>query len=463
MELKRPFTELEWAAFPPAARQYIETLEKTILSMAEAMADLQKRTENLENRVNRNSQNSNQPPSSDKPFAKPEHKKKKSRKKTGGQKGHRGHKQQKLNPNETVPVKPMECSCGCKTIEKMKPFYTHQQIELPEIELDVTHFVLHKGSCRNCGKTVSAKLSKEQSFGYGPRMTALIAELSGIQGSSRKSVQQFLNSVMGVPISTGGIQKVIDRVSEAAKPAYDKIAETARSEKVGYIDETSWFKNGKLQWLWVMVTASVAVYLVHPRRSREAFNELVKYWQGILVSDNYRVYQHWVNQNQQCLAHYIRKARGLSESSDRLVSAFGEEMHALLQQLCHFAKAPPSKRKWNNFYTRFLQLLMLHDDSKNEAGKLTRSLISVMDSLWVFLDEQGVEPTNNRAERALRFGVIWRKRCFGSQSDKGKRWVERILSIKETCRLKSKSSFVVLVDLVQAYFKDQKPNLAWIV
>lgn len=105
---------------------------------------------------------------------------------------------------------------------------------------------------------------------------------------------------------------------------------------------------------------------------------------------------------------------------------------------------------------------MLHDELENEAGKLVRSLISIMDSLLVFLDEHGVDPTNNRAERSLRFGVNWRKRYFGSQSDKGDRWVERILSLKETCRMKSKSSFLTLTDLVTAYFKDQEPNLAWI-
>ena len=462
MEFKRPFTEIEWAATPPAVRRYIEMLEKSILHLTETIADLKGRTEKLEHRVNRNSQNSSQPPSSDGPYAKPARKKKSSKKKKGGQKGHHGHRQQMLKPTKIVSVPPTECSCGCKTIEKMKPFYTHQQIELPEIELDITHYVLLKGTCSDCDKTVSANLLKEHGFGYGPRMSALIAELSGIQGASRKSVQQFLNSTLGVPISTGAIQKVIDRASEAAKPAYDKIAEMARYEKVGYIDETSWFKAGKLQWLWVMVTASVAFYLVHPRRSRQAFNDLVKHWQGILVSDNFSVYQNWVNQNQQCLAHFIRKARALCESSNTQINSFGEQMLALLQQLCHFAKAPPGKRKWTNFYTRFLQLLMLHDDLKNEAGKLARSLISVMDSLWVFLDEQGVDPTNNRAERALRFGVIWRKRCFGSQSDKGDRWVERILSLKETCRLKSRSSFLVLTDLMKAYFKDQKPNLAWI-
>jgi transposase len=182
-------------------------------------------------------------------------------------------------------------------------------------------------------------------------MSALIAELSGMQGTSRKAVTQFLRSVFGLAISTGAVQKVIDRVSQAIAPAYEKIGETARSDKVGYVDETSWFKAGKLHWLWVMVTASVALYLVHPNRSRKAFNELVKHWQGILVSDNFAVYQKWVNKRQNCLAHYIRKAKQLSESTHEQLCSFGQQMLALLQQLCHFANAPSKARKWKNFYS----------------------------------------------------------------------------------------------------------------
>jgi len=462
MEFKRPFSEAEWLATPEPVRQYIKMLEQSIQQLTATVAEIQGRTEKLERRVNRNSQNSNQPPSADAPFDRPERKKKKSKKKRGGQKGHKGHRQQMLKPTEVHALKPLGCSCGCKKFEKVEPFYTHQQIELPQIELNVTHYVLHKGCCSRCGKTVSAKLRPEHRFGYGPRMSALIAELSGMQGTSRRAVVQFLDSVFGAPISTGAVQKVIDRVSNAMAPAYEKIGQTARSQKVGYVDETSWFKAGKLHWLWVMVTASVALYLVHPNRSRKAFNELIKHWQGILVSDNLRVYQNWVHKRQNCLAHYIRKAKQLAESSNEKLSSFGQQMLELLQQLCHFANAPPKARKWKNFYSRFLLLLMLYEGADNEAGQLARSLAAEMDSLWVFLDEQGVEPTNNRAERALRFGVIWRKRCFGSQSDKGERWVERILSLKETCRLKSKASFPVLVELVQAYFKEQKPNLAWI-
>ena len=462
MEIKRPFSAAEWLQTPDAVRSYIEMLEKSILQLSGAVAELAGRTEKLEQRASRNSQNSNQPPSADGPFKQPERKRKKGNRKRGGQKGHCGHRQQLLEPTKVVRVKPEACSCGNRKFGHVKSFYTHQQIELPEIELAITHYKLHKGRCSCCGRWVSARLDAPHRSGYGPRMSALIAELSGMQGVSRCAVQQFLGSVLGVSISTGAIQKVIDRVSCAIEPAYERIGQVARSESVGYIDETSWFKAAKLHWLWVMVTASVALYLVHPRRSREAFKELICHWKGILVSDNLRVYQDWVNQRQSCLSHYIRKARGLSESLDEEIAHFGKQMLALLQQLCHFAHAPPGPRKWENFYSRFVLLLMLFETADTAAGKLARSLAPEMDSLWVFLDENGVDPTNNRAERALRFGVLWRKRSLGSQSDKGLRWVERILSLKETCRIKARTSFPILVEMVEAYFKEQMPNLAWI-
>lgn len=462
METKRPFSDAEWHQTPEPVRVYIEMLEKSIHQLSSAIAELKGRTDNLEKQANRNSQNSNQPPSADGPFKKPKRDGKKKKRKPGGQKGHPGHRQQLLEPKEILKLVPKQCVCGCRQFKQVEEFYIHQQIELPEIDLDITHYVLHKGHCIQCGKTTAAGLDSSQRPGYGPRMSALIAELSGMHGASRQSVKQFLNSVLGVPISTGGIQKVIDRVSEATKPAYDKIAEVARSESVCFIDETSWHRGKDLHWLWVMATLSVALYLVHPNRNRAAFEALIADWQGILVSDNYRLYQKWVNKRQNCLAHFIRKARALSQSQDEAIAQFGGQILKELQLLCHFAKAPPGERKWRNFYSRFILLLMLHEGAESEAGKLARSLGSAMDTLWVFLEEHGVEPTNNRAERALRFGVIWRKRSLGSQSDKGERWVERILSLKETCRLKSKVPFPVLVDLISCFFKEQRPNLAWI-
>ena len=108
-------------------------------------------------------------------------------------------------------------------------------------------------------------------------------------------------------------------------------------------------------------------------------------------------------------------------------------------------------------------LLILFEGADDDAGQLARSIAREMESLWVFLEENGVEPTNNRAERALRFAVLWRKRSNGTQSDKGNRWVERILSLKQTCRMRKIPVFPILVDAIDAYFKEQKPDLSWII
>ena len=134
----------------------------------------------------------------------------------------------------------------------------------------------------------------------------------------------------------------------------------------------------------------------------------------------------------------------------------------MLRQLIGFAHGKPSPQEWSRFYTILLFTLKLWSDNQDDAGRLARPMIREMDSLWTFFDHEGVDPTNNRAERALRFGVLWRKRSLGSQSEKGKRWVERILSLKETCRLRGKGTFSTLVDLITSYFNGVSPDLSWI-
>jgi transposase len=126
-------------------------------------------------------------------------------------------------------------------------------------------------------------------------------------------VQTFCASVLQVPISLGAIQKVLDRVTQAIDPYYAVIARQARQASVNYIDETSWYCLNTLEWLWVMASERVAFYMIHPRRSKEAFAALIDDWEGILVSDGYGVYQHWAEARQTCLAHLNRTGRGLAE------------------------------------------------------------------------------------------------------------------------------------------------------
>jgi transposase len=158
---------------------------------------------------------------------------------------------------------------------------------------------------------------------------------------------------------------------------------------------------------------------------------LIEDWAGLLVSDGDGVYQKWVDARQTCLAHLIRAARELAARPQPELAACGAWARVELQRLCQMAKAPPTGGAWRAWYARLCKLIPQYQERSDDAGRFARRLLREMDSLWVFLSHQGVEPTNNRGERALRFGVQWRKRSLGTASDKGNRWVERILSLKE--------------------------------
>jgi transposase len=328
--------------------------------------------------------------------------------------------------------------------------------------MEVTHWVLHQGRCGACGGWQKAPAPSDQVTGYGPRLSALMAELAGTYGNGRRMVQTFCSSVLGVPISLGAIQKVLDRVTAAIDPHYTWIAAQARQAPVNYIDETPWYCEHALEWLWVMASEQVAFYMIHPRRSKEAFFDLIEDWAGLLVSDGYGVYQKWVNVRQTCLAHLIRTARGLAARPHPELAACGAWALVELQRLCQMAKAPPTGGDWRAWYARLCKLINQYHERSDDAGRFARRLLREMDSLWVFLSHHGVEPTNNRSERALRFGVLWRKRSLGTASEKGNRWVERILSLKETCRLRAVSTYEVLVDAVSSFFRGQQPDLAWL-
>jgi transposase len=454
-----PFSEIDWRLTPKAVRALLLAQHRQLAALEDRLKQLQSRVEHLESRLRRDSHTSDKPPSSDSPFRK---KGKKKRGKAGGKKGHRGHKQQMLEPGRIVGLKPETCGCGHGQFEGLRPYYTHQVIELPEIAMEVTHYVLHEGRCGRCGQLNKARLPQEHQSGYGPRFTALIGEVAGIQGNSRATIQEFCSSVLGISISKGAIQKVIRRVSVAVKSHYEAIGQVARRAPVNHIDETSWFQSGALMWLWVMVNTTVAFFMVHPRRSKEALAALIDDWVGILVSDGYGVYQQWVALRQTCLAHLIRKAKALAAGTNPEVAGFGRHAQAELERLCHMAHTAPTIGQWRAFYARFTHLISRHHDRRDATGTFARRLLREMDSLWVFLEVQGVEPTNNRAERALRPGVQWRKRSLGTESDHGNRWVERILSLRQTCRLRNKATFPVLVEAVEASFKGHIPDLTWI-
>ena len=460
-------TEQDLQNTPPAILNLLGFLLRENMELKRQAEDLKKQVveqnkqiEELKSRLNLNSGNSSRPPSTDSPYKSKETGK--DQKNSGAKKGHKGYRQSLLTPTETKLIKPEACACGSATFHDLTDYYTHQVIELPEIKMDVTHFVLYRGSCSSCGKMNKGLIPREHRTGFGPRLSALIAEMAGTQADSRSIIQTFCDSVLGFSISLGAIQKVLDRVSQAIEPSYKMIAVQVRQATVNHIDETSWHKNGVLMWLWVMANKTSALFMIHSRRSWEAFQELILDWKGILVSDGYNVYCKWVGLRQTCLSHLIRNAKGLSQSLNVDIAIFGRRACEELRCLCHMANAPPPEKEWEAFYGRLMQLISRYRDNTDETGRFARRLEREMAHLWTFLEQEGVSPTNNHAERMIRFGVLWRKCSQGTSSDKGNRWVERILTLRQTCRLRSLKTYPILVDAVRCYFEDQLPNTAWI-
>ena len=439
------------------SRTPLEVIE-LILSLLERIHVLEARVEELEAKLNQNSSNSNKPPSSDSPFkAKPE-----PAKKTPKRRKRKGARQQCLRPTQLIELHPQMCSCGCHTFAEQEPYYIHQVVELPEIQATVSHIFLYRGRCLGCGKTAKAHIPYELRTGFGPRISAMMAELAAVHGDSRRAVQDFMFSVIGVPVSQGAVQKVLDRVSLAISEHYEALGEAVQNAPVNHIDETTWKRNKTLKWLWLMCNGATAFFMLHSSRSKAAFSALVKDWQGIVISDGYAVYRQWAHGRQTCLAHLIREARGLAERPNPALARPGAWALKELRLLCRMAKHPPSVGQWNMFYARLLRFISLYRDKQDEAGLFARRIERELDCLWLFLKESGVAPTNNHAERTLRFAVLWRKRSFGTRAEKGDRFVERILSLRQTCRLQGKRTFGILVEAMEAFMLGRKPDVAWI-
>jgi transposase len=191
-----------WHQTPTAVREFVYQQQARL-------ARLEKRLAHLEARLTQNSTNSSKPPSSDNPYQKPKPGaqpgaaptgQKPAKGKAGGKKGQAGCGPRLLPPAEKH-IQPSRCRCGSMAFTDLGVYHTHQQIELPEIKLAITHFLLHASRCQACGQTCKGKLSSEAGVGYGPRLSALIAEMVGMYGNSRTTVQTFCASVLKVPIS----------------------------------------------------------------------------------------------------------------------------------------------------------------------------------------------------------------------------------------------------------------------
>jgi transposase len=454
-----------WNRIPPEA-------QVIFLEMAETIKRLERRVDELERRLGMTPQNSSLPPSSQHPHAKPAPKPKPSGKKTGGQPGHKKYQRALVPPervDHTEVLKPDRCRrCGQRLRGSDPDPLRHQVWELPVIRPIITEYQRHRLMCA-CGTSTCAELPPDVPTGQsGPRLVALVTLLMAHFRQSKRRVSLFCESVLNIPCSPGLVVKLQDIGAQAVAPCYNELAVALPQSEAVNVDETGTKQGPHKGWIWVAVTATYTLFKIRLTRSAQVVRELLgETFSGAITTDRYGGYNEY-ERRQVCWAHLLRDFQALIDAGGA-GKRIGVRLMEVAQELFrhwHRVRDGTITRRTMRRNIRRLQYPLweaLEDGQRCRhapTSALCGDLFDRFDQLWLFLEHPGVEPTNNAAERALRHAVIWRKLSFGTKSDGGSRFVERLLSVIETCRQQDRAVLPFVTQAVERHFAHRRaPSL----
>jgi transposase len=456
-------TETLIARQPPEAQAIIRTL------LADN-AELKARIEALERQAKgKTPQNSSLPPSSQHPHARPQTQKRKSKKKRGGQPGHKKHERPLIPTDQcdnVVPLRPIECRrCREKLLgDDLEPL-RHQVWELPEIKPHVTEYQLHRLECVRCGETTCAELPLGVPLGQsGPRLMAFTALLMAFYRQSKRRTAEFLSTLLGQPCCAATTVKMQNQVTAALRPSYEEAAAQLPTQEHLNIDETPTKQENGKAWLWTFVARLFTVFAVRPTREATALTVFLgDRFRGIVTCDRAKMYWQ-LGRLQWCWAHLKRDFQAMIDTGNPRSQWLGQRLrHATCELFEHWAdyrtgritraalqhRMGPIRRKVERLLLRGLQ------SGNRDVRGTCRELYEHREWLWTFLRHEGVEPTNNAGERSLRHAVIWRKLSFGTQSANGSRFVETMLTVIETCRQQRCNAFTFITSAVESHLAHQ--------
>nr|AYM52798.1 transposase IS66 family protein [Simulacricoccus ruber] len=450
-----------------AALLRIEQQEARIAAQEAVIAQQGARISELEAQLRSTSRNSSRPPSSDPPGTLPRRQAPTGRK-PGGQPGHKGRKRELLPPDKVsecvvvpAPSRCTGCSGALLQLPGAPPARVHQVVELPRFTPHVTQYELHAGWCAGCNVWRGASLPPGVPEGsFGPRLTAFIALATGRFRLSKRLVQELLSDVLGVELALGSVSNLEQGVSSALAAPVQAAREYVQRQPCVHQDETGWWQKHTRAWLWVASTAAVAVFVVVKSRGTQVAKRMLgEDFAGVLVSDRWCAYA-WVHalRRQVCWAHLVREFEGFCErgrEARRLgelllseASVMFEWWHlardGLLQRATLQKKMRPLMREVERL------LAEVADVCPKKVAGTARQILKLKDALWTYVYVEGVEPTNNRAERDLRHAVLWRKTSFGTHSEDGSRFVERILTAVMSLRKQQRNVLDYLTEALEA-------------
>jgi transposase len=465
-------------------RRQLAEREQQVADQTKALSEKDKRIAELERQLALRDQNStitSKPPASDGLAGRQRvrGRRRRSRRKPGGQPGHPGHSRS-LVPAERVqaivdlvPEACPHCHRHLQRRDDVGDPRRHQVTELPPIEAHITEYRCHRRRCRGCGRVMQAALPDDVTGQFGPQLTALITYLTVVCRLPRLVVQRFLEGALQIPISLGSTQHAWEEASEAVATPYAELEAALRQQAVLNADETGHRTNGEKRWLWTFVARTFVVYRIATSRGSDVLTTVLgATFAGILGSDRLPTYlKYVVGQRQFCWAHITRNLlSALDLARTPTAQRFCREALALdrrLFRLWHRFRGDPDARGSPLTRAQLIdkvlpiekRLFALGERYLNATNADVRNLACAFfvhnQHFFTFVHEDGVEPTNNAAERALRTAVQWRKIMFGTRSDDGERAVERLLTITRTCQLQQINVLAYLTAAIAAHRRHQ--------
>ena len=452
------------AEMASVVRVFVESL---FLQMAQMRAEI----EDLKSHVKRLApQNSSVPPSTQHPHARPTPKPKtKSTKNRGGQQGHR-RVVRELVPiercTEVIELLPETCRrCG-ESLDGSDPEpLRHQVWELPKIEPMIVEYQRHRLTCHGCGTSTCAELPCGVPTGqFGSTLLAFTGLLMGHFRQSKRRAASFLSDLLNMPCCAAATVKMQNRVSAALEQPYEDLKGLLAKNPNLSMDETPTKQANQKAWLWTAVASDFAVFAIFASRAATALPKLLgDEFRGIINCDRAKMYWQ-AKRLQWCWAHLKRDIQSLIDHHDRQVKRLGFDLKRPMQNLfIDWHQFKSGEISWESFQSQMQpireeinRLLLRGRCSGNQRlVGICRQLYNHREWIWTFIEVRGIEPTNNAAERALRPAVIHRKLSFGTQSEAASRFIERTLTVSETCRLQKRSVFQWLTAAVEADVNNQ--------
>lgn len=454
----------------PTYQELEAKLSATETKLAETLQFLKLAIERiavLEERLNKNSNNSSKPPSGDQK-ANSSDKSKKSKKYRPG------ISRALLSPDQidhfhTCTLKSCPC-CGSEEIVDQDQPLILQQVELPKVKAITTQFNCIKYACTACGQKSFADLpSGVPNSAFGPRLMGLIATLTGVFHLAKRDAIQLIQDLYEVKVAEGSVINIEERVAAALNEPYERIHRYVMSSVAPkHFDETTWRNQGKNNWAWVASTSIATCFRIDANRSKEAFRRFASsLGSAPVITDRYSAYTDLEQPHQYCLAHLIRDFRKYAERKGpdkEIGSAIEKELRQMCRTQREFRESKITKRSRDTKFRHQKKRLEEHfmdglANGTDDLSGLCDRLYDDIDKLWMFSKFTDVDPTNNVAERDLRRLVLWRKKSYGTRSDRGKYFVERISTVAETVRKAGSNILAFITKAVSAFYHGETAPL----